>query len=143
MQQPTSWMACRIPENPPTHKLTPVSTSASPGSSRPTGLRIPQSGGKNPPPWESFNPLWMRQTPPPTPRTTTSLTWSNWTYTSASGPVITPSEHATSGQSSSDPYWTSYSLSGTSSYPWTPQSSISTKQLRFTSSWTIKKCHLR
>ena len=49
LQRPISWMTCPIPENLPTHKLTLVSTSASPGRSRPTGSRIPQSGGKSHP----------------------------------------------------------------------------------------------
>ena len=59
LQRPTSWMAFPIPEPPRTHKLTPVSTRDSPGSSKYMGLRIPQSSGENIPPWELFTPLWL------------------------------------------------------------------------------------
>ena len=77
LERPTSWMACPIPEPPLTHTLTPVLTSASPGSSKPTGLRTPQPSRKKIPPWESFTRLWLQEPTPLTPRPTTSPTWSN------------------------------------------------------------------
>ena len=51
----------------------------------------------------------------------------------------TPSAQATAGQCSSYPSWNSCSLLGALSYPWKPQSIISTKRLGLSSPWTTRK----
>ena len=56
LQHPTPWMVFPTPENQPTLKCTPGSTSASPGRSRPTGSRIPPPDKKRLPPWKYFTP---------------------------------------------------------------------------------------
>ena len=103
------------------------------------GIKDTPAKQKNPPPWNSFTPLCPRQHPPPTPRTTIFPTWSNWTYTSTSGTGNTLSAQATVRQSSSKPSWTLCSFLGTFSYPWTNQSTISTKRLILSSPCTTRK----
>ena len=88
------------------------------------GLKILQSSGKNPPPWESSSPLWPRELPPPTQRPSTLPTCTNLTSTYASGTANTPSARATTGQSSSGPSWNMCSSSGTISSP--PMTQLST-----------------